>query len=414
MTVALAWLEPLRCSVPELDTDSWDDLRRLSHELARRVAIAPPTGDPGRSRWLLNLRRQLAEDGHRGPAGATSLVWQTLAQFCAGVHDLDLRDATGPGHGMMILRDAGEDAAEMWRSRLDRGDLVGIAATERHGGSRIQEITTNARLHRDGRWRVDGEKCWVSRLVESAVFVIFFRDPDRRITAAVIDAADPGLEREVIVPLGLGGWSWGVLRLHGVPVDPAADLLGRAGDGLAVFRRHFARFRPLVTAAALGTAAGVHTVVTEALGARLKLGVLPRVRDNALIALGRTQAEITAALLAAIAVSRLATANDPHADFAARVGKAAGIDTAYRAVTDLAPLLGADGFRQASPIAKARADLTGLLYADGIHDSLYRSGGISLLNTACPSTRNKPPAGEHGSLSATNMTSYTTRMPSSK
>lgn len=49
---------------------------------------------------------------------------------------------------------------------------------------------------------------------------------------------------------------------------------------------------------------------------------------------------------------------------------------------DLAPLLGACGFQQASPIAKARADLTGLLYADGVHDSLYRSGGISLLDRA--------------------------------
>ncbi|MCY1141463.1 hypothetical protein OWR29_25995 [Actinoplanes sp. Pm04-4] len=33
-------------------------------------------------------------------------------------------------------------------------------------------------------------------------------------------------------------------------------------------------------------------------------------------------------------------------------------------------------------MAKARADLTTLLYADGIHDSLYRSGGITLLNPA--------------------------------
>ncbi|MDG4785083.1 hypothetical protein O7626_03910 [Micromonospora sp. WMMD1102] len=69
-------------------------------------------------------------------------VWQTLAQFCAGVHDLDLRDVTGPGHGAMILTDAAEATAETWRARLGRGDLVGIAATELHGGSRVQEITT--------------------------------------------------------------------------------------------------------------------------------------------------------------------------------------------------------------------------------------------------------------------------------
>jgi len=41
------------------------------------------------------------------------------------------------------------------------------------------------------------------------------------------------------------------------------------------------------------------------------------------------------------------------------------------------------------PIAKARADLTWLLYADGIHDSLYRSGGASLV-TAAATSRDSP------------------------
>jgi hypothetical protein len=56
------------------------------------------------------------------------------------------------------------------------------------------------------------------------------------------------------------------------------------------------------------------------------------------------------------------------------------VDTAHRAVTNLVPLLGAAGFQLHNPVAKARHDLTGLLYADGIHDSLYRSGGKSLLH----------------------------------
>lgn len=43
------------------------------------------------------------------------------------------------------------------------------------------------------------------------------------------------------------------------------------------------------------------------------------------------------------------------------------------------PLVGAAGFTAVSPLAKARADLAALRYADGIHDSLYRSGGKTLL-----------------------------------
>jgi hypothetical protein len=81
----------------------------------------------------------------------------------------------------------------------------------------------------------------------------------------------------------------------------------------------------------------------------------------------------------------------PSADLAARTSKAAGVDTAVHAVADLTPLVGAAGFQRGHPVAKARADLTGLLYADGIHDSLYRSGGITLLADAAAAARPSPP-----------------------
>jgi alkylation response protein AidB-like acyl-CoA dehydrogenase len=321
----------------------------------------------------------MAARGDHPPPGRSGNIWQTLAQFVTGFHDLDLRDTTGPGHGAMVLDAGSPIARQRWDSRLKAGELIGIAATERHGGSRLRGLATRASLHRDGTWRLHGEKCWVSRLVEAAGFVIFFRDPDSRVTAAIVDAAERGLEREMIEPSGLGGWSWGRLRLHHVRVDPAKDLLGSPGQGPAVFRRHFTRFRPLVTATALGAAAGVHALVTETLVAKTSVGVLPRVHDNALIVLGRTSAEITAALLAAITHSRLAAEAHPYADLGSRIGKAAGVDTAVRTVSELAPLIGAAGFQRGHPIAKVRADLCGLLYADGIHDSLYRSGGLTLL-----------------------------------
>ncbi|GAB3452570.1 hypothetical protein [Actinophytocola sediminis] len=55
--------------------------------------------------------------------------------------------------------------------------------------------------------------------------------------------------------------------------------------------------------------------------------------------------------------------------------KAHGVDTANSTAAELALLLGAAGFRADSQTVKARRDLSGLLYADGIHDSLYRTAG---------------------------------------
>lgn len=383
MTTAVAWLEPLHTSLPEIDDHGWDLLGQLDAVCRLRVPDAPAATDQAAwSRWLLELRYDLATLGIRPPNDDDLQIWQTPAQFIAGFHNLDLRDATGSGHGAMILTHAAAPVRACWQDRLDRGDLVGIAATERHGGSRIREITTHARRRHDGTWLLTGEKCWVSRLTEAAAFVVFFQDPVHRISAAT----DPRLDRQVIEPHGLGGWSWGVLQLNAMPIDPTCELLGTPGDGLEIFRDHFTRFRPLVTATALGTAAGVHTLVTRTLAARMSTGVIHRARDNALISLGRTHAELTASLLATIMAGRLATQGHPHADLLSRTGKAAGVDVANRVVADLAPLIGAAGYQRSHPVAKARADLTGLLYADGIHDSLYRSGGSTLLALAKTNT----------------------------
>jgi alkylation response protein AidB-like acyl-CoA dehydrogenase len=379
------WLTPLAATLSILDQSDWTWLHEFEADLVD-LATTELLGSARlvrarRSAWFLDLRRQLAE---RHPASGDGdpvrdAVRQTLVQFVCGFYDLDLRDAYGPGHGALAMSAVAEPVRRRWAARLAAGDLVGIAATESHGGSRVQEITTSARINVWRRWTISGEKCWMSRLVEASGIVVFFRDPDGHITAAIIDADQTGIEREPLQPSGLAGWSWGILRLHDVTIDPDRDLLAGPRQGMALFRRHFAAFRPLVAATAIGTAAGVHTMVADTLAARARIGVLPRTRDNALIALGRVHAELYAALLSTMATSQLAAHRDPQADLWARVGKAYAVDTANRAVADLAPLVGAAGFQATSPIAKARHDLAGLLYADGIHDSLYRSGGISLL-----------------------------------
>jgi alkylation response protein AidB-like acyl-CoA dehydrogenase len=107
-----------------------------------------------------------------------------------------------------------------------------------------------------------------------------------------------------------------VLRLSQVPIDPGSDLIGERGTGLTVFREHFTRFRPLVAATAIGAAASTSSHVAQTLSARVRIGVLPAVRDNALISLGHTHARLTAALqscLAATAPSRQRRPGRRHA-----------------------------------------------------------------------------------------------------
>lgn len=377
---ALNCLELLRSSVPEVEGSGWKALNRFADDLDDLTRTAP---DPREftlwSTWVMGVRRTLAEHGHRTPSGSGAGSWQVLAQFIAGFHDLDLRDCLGAGHGALILDNAAPETAARWRARLEAGQLVGIAATERHGGSRVLEITTRARVGLRGNWLLSGEKSWVARLTEASGFVVFFRDPNGHISAAVVEAGAPGLDHDVIDAAGLTGCSWGLLRFQEVAIDPVADLVGGTGDGVRVFRNHFAGFRPLVTATALGAALRVHTLTADILGSRKKLGIVPTVRDNALMTLGRSYVEIISALLGTIVACRLATARNPQAELISQLSKADGVDTALRVVTELTPLIGAAGFQRSHPVAKVRADISGLLYADGIHDALYRSGGRRLL-----------------------------------
>ena len=384
------WLRPLATVLPGLTNVDWQALENLDRTVARLVAAVPTGGDQTElAQWHLQVRRELAAHGYTTATVPESLggggrhrVVQALQQFVCGWHDLDLRDATGVGHGALILDGGNEQLRRRWAALLADGALVGIAATERHGGSRIQEIKMRAVAAGPSTWEISGEKVWVSRLDEASAFVIFFRDPAGTISAAVVSADVAGLSREATVPAGLAGWAWGTLRLAQVRISVDDDLLGGRGDGLALFRRHFATFRPLVAATALGAAAGVHHRVTQALAARQHIGVLPRVRDTALVTLGRTHADLYAALTASLAAVQFTQAGDDHGELWSRVGKAHGVDTARLAVDALSPLVGASEFQADSHIVKVGTDLAGFRYADGIHDSLYRSGGVSLLAAA--------------------------------
>ena len=310
---------------------------------------------------------------------------QTLLQFICGYHDVDLRDSSGLGHGRLIAEHAAPRARDQWLPALLAGAVPGIAITEPHGGSQVHATRTTATPGRDRTWTVTGTKTWISRLTEAVLFCVFFTDPAGQLSAAVIDAASPGLIRRPIVPAGLSGWAWGELRLQAVTVRPG-DILGEPGEGMALLREHFANYRPLVAATALGAAARVHDQTAGWLDGRRQAGVIAGLRDNALITLGRTYAQINAALLAALTAQRLAETRDPHAQLWGCAIKAHGTDVAYQAASELALLTGAAGFTVGSGTTKARQDLNALLYADGIHDSLYRSAGRSLTQPSSPAS----------------------------
>jgi hypothetical protein len=89
-----------------------------------------------------------------------------------------------------------------------------------------------------------------------------------------------------------------------------------------------------------------------------------------------------AALLAAVTAHQIAQAGHPAAQAWGCAAKTHGVDAAYQAASELALLAGAAGFTADSRTSITRADLNALLYADGIHDSLYRAAGRDITSLA--------------------------------
>ena len=384
---ACDWLVALEPALAPVTVTDLAAVSRFEEDLTCLLARYPVGGDvePGlRGERLRQIRAGAAVSGHIGLAvpsrhgglGRPAVV-QALMQFICGYYDVDLRDSTGLGHGRLIAGHASRPLRDLWVPRLLDGAIPGIAVTEPHGGSQVRATRTRATPSRDGTWTVTGMKTWISRLAEAAVFCLFFAGPDGEMSVAAVDARSEGLTRVPLVPAGLSGWTWGELHLNEVPICPK-DIIGQPGTGMRLLREHFAGYRPLVTAIALGAAAGCHDRTVAILEARRRSGNITSLRDNALITIGRSYAEINAALLAACHAVTLAESGSPLAASWGCAVKAYGVDAAYRAVSELALLAGASGFVAGSATAKAVRDLNALLYADGIHDSLYRAAGRAL------------------------------------
>lgn len=344
-----------------------------------------PTSLRKESSSLLTLKRNLAAEGYGGidvPAsiggrGKSSLL-QMLIQFLCGYSDLDYRDIAHIGHGRLILNHGSQVQLERWANAILSGCLVGIAVTEPHGGTLVQSMRTVADKLPGGKWVLSGEKCWISRISEAAVIIVFFKIAGTEtIAAALLDPLSPGISKETLEPAGLHGWSWGRLMFQSVEFADS-DFLATPARGLDLFRDHFMYYRPMVAMTALGGAAAMYDEIMLGLTSKVYVKSQDSVRDSAWETLGRGFIEIQAAALSALVAQQLVGSRQEMAGVWSRSSKALGCQAAYSLASKLAVFGGAAAYHEQSRITKIHDDLRAFLYADGVIDALFRSSGREL------------------------------------
>ncbi|MEU3888472.1 acyl-CoA dehydrogenase [Streptomyces sp. NPDC029041] len=167
-------------------------------------------------------------------------------------------------------------SGEGWPAQGAAGDGRSAEGASREGWSAEGAVLTGVP---DGpaRWRLTGEKCWISNAPEADFYTVFARTTPgagaRGVTAFLVPADRPGLTGrglDMLSPHPIGA-----LDFDAVPVT-ADDVLGEADRGFRVAMGTLNLFRPSVGAFAVGMAQAAldatlaHTAGRDAFGGRLK------------------------------------------------------------------------------------------------------------------------------------------------
>jgi alkylation response protein AidB-like acyl-CoA dehydrogenase len=293
------------------------------------------------------------------------------ALFCRmGRIDAELRDLTGAGHARLLSL-VQTRVFDAFLGAIARGEsYCAVAITEPEVGSDLHAIGTTATPAADG-YVLDGIKQHISRVAECDHFIVFaaVRRPDRTaITAFLVPRDAEGLRVETMSPMGMATVTWGRVILRGVRV-PRENRVGREGQALSLFLRHFSYWRTMTAAVAIGSAQAALDQTATWMKTRHAFGGPIGRFSHLQQALAQHVARLRMAwLLVEDVAAQLDARRWPVFD--AAMAKAEAVEAALAATDWCMTTFGATGYNVETGLEKRYRDLAGLRIADGTTDVL--------------------------------------------
>jgi alkylation response protein AidB-like acyl-CoA dehydrogenase len=250
--------EVIAPNAAEIDASSafpWDNVKAIN-KLGLNAIFVPEAygGAPMSFRLYLAVVRRIAE-----ACASTGIIYAT--NF----------------HAMKPLIEFG---SETQKARLlpciAEGGLAALAITEESAGSDATGMKTRFRPDGDDIV-IDGAKIFITNGDVADRILLFGKhteidDLRRAISVLVVEKGAPGLEVVGLEKkMGHRGSSTAALRFDGCRV-PAANLIGRPGDGLAILLASLNRSRPSIAAHAIGIAAAAFKDMTAYMNERRQSG----------------------------------------------------------------------------------------------------------------------------------------------
>ena len=272
----------------------------------------------------------------------------------------------GLGTGPISLFGSPETKEKFLRPVAAGTSLAAFALTEPVAGSDAAAISLSAVPDGD-HYILNGEKTWISNGGIAGHYVVFARTGEapgaKGLSAFVVPADTPGLEIveriDVIAPHPLAR-----LNLKDCRV-PAADMLGKPGEGFKVAMATLDIFRSTVGAAALGLARRAHDEALDHTAKRM-------IGDTRLADLQMPQAMIadmaTAIDASALLIYRAAWTKDqgaPRISREASMAKMFATEEAQKIIDMAVQLHGGEGVRSGAKVEELYRDIRALRIYEG-------------------------------------------------
>ncbi|SAL71364.1 acyl-CoA dehydrogenase [Caballeronia peredens] len=347
--------------------------QRMIRDAARQFAteaLAPNAGQWDRDGAIPDaVVRQLGELGLLGmvvPAelGGTfsdyiayALAMEEIAAGCASCATLmSVHNSVGCGPILAYGTDA--QKAE-WLPRLASGEIIGaFCLTEPQAGSEANNLRVRA-TERDGKWVLSGSKQFVTNGKRAGVAIVFaVTDPEqgkRGISAFIVPTDTPGFN------VGAPEHKLGIRASDTCPITfddcaiPAANLLGKRGEGLKIALSNLEGGRIGIAAQALGIARAAFDAARAYARERVQFGRPIHEHQSVANMLADMQTQINAARLLVHHAARMRTEGIACLSEASQA-KLFASEMAERVCSDAIQVHGGYGYLQDYPVERHYRD----------------------------------------------------------
>ncbi|SAK39295.1 acyl-CoA dehydrogenase [Caballeronia glebae] len=347
--------------------------QRMIRDAARQFAtevLAPNAGQWDKDGAIPEaVVRQLGELGLLGmivPAelGGTfsdytayALAMEEVAAGCASCATLmSVHNSVGCGPILAYGTDA--QKAE-WLPKLASGEIIGaFCLTEPQAGSEANNLRVRA-VEKDGKWVISGSKQFVTNGKRAGVAIVFaVTDPDqgkRGISAFIVPTNTPGFN------VGAPEHKLGIRASDTCPINfddcaiPAANLLGKRGEGLKIALSNLEGGRIGIAAQALGIARAAFDAARAYASERVQFGKPIREHQSVANQLADMQTQINAARLLIHHAARMRTEGVPCLSEASQA-KLFASEMAERVCSDAIQIHGGYGYLQDYPVERHYRD----------------------------------------------------------